>query len=122
MEPEEVALVLQFGKYVRTSEPGLHLKLPFGIETARKVPVQRQFKEEFGFRTLTSGGRSEYATRAFGDEASMLTGDLNAATVEWVVQYRITSYNVCYTKLLRSHPHPREQSPEALRYSRLPCC
>jgi modulator of FtsH protease HflK len=97
VEPEEVALVLQFGKYVRTSDPGLHLKLPFGIETARKVPVQRQFKEEFGFRTLTSGGRSEYATRAFGDEASMLTGDLNAATVEWVVQYRVIDpYNFLF--------------------------
>jgi modulator of FtsH protease HflK len=89
VEPEEVALVLQFGKYVRTSDPGLHLKLPFGIETAQKVPVQRQFKEEFGFRTLVTGGRSQYATRAYGDEANMLTGDLNAATVEWVVQYRV---------------------------------
>jgi len=89
VEPEEVALVLQFGKYVRTSDPGLHLKLPFGIETARKVPVQRQFKEEFGFRTLITGGRSQYATRAYADEANMLTGDLNVATVEWVVQYRV---------------------------------
>ena len=89
VEPEEVALVLQFGKYVRTSDPGLHLKLPFGIETARKVPVERQFKEEFGFRTLITGGRSTFATRAYAEEANMLTGDLNVATVEWVVQFRV---------------------------------
>ncbi len=97
VEPEEVALVLQLGKYVRTSDPGLHLKLPFGIETAQKVPVQRQFKEEFGFRTLVTGGRSQFTTRAFGDEANMLTGDLNAATVEWVVQYRVVDpYNFLF--------------------------
>ncbi len=97
VEPEEVALVLQFGKYVRTSEPGLHFKLPFGIETVQKVPVQRQFKEEFGFRTLITGGRSQFATRAYGDEANMLTGDLNVATVEWVVQYRVVDpYNFLF--------------------------
>lgn len=89
VEPEEVALVLQFGKYVRTSNPGLHLKLPFGIENARKVPVERQFKEEFGFRTLASGGRSQFTTRGYAEEANMLTGDLNVATVEWVVQFRV---------------------------------
>jgi modulator of FtsH protease HflK len=97
VEPEEVALVLQLGKYVRVSNPGLHFKMPFGIEVARKVPVQRQFKEEFGFRTLMTGGRSQYATRAYADEANMLTGDLNVATVEWVVQYRVVDpYNFLF--------------------------
>ncbi len=87
--PEEVALVLRFGKYVSTSEPGLHFKIPFGIESALKVPIQRQLKEEFGFRTLSAGVRSQFTTRGYADEANMLTGDLNAAVVEWVVQYRI---------------------------------
>lgn len=97
VEPEEVALVLQFGRYVRTTDPGLNFKLPFGIETVRKVPVQRQFKEEFGFRTLATGGRSQYATRAYAEEANMLTGDLNVATVEWVVQYRVVDpYNFLF--------------------------
>ena len=97
VEPEEVALVLQFGRFVRTSNPGLHLKLPFGIEVAQKVPVQRQFKEEFGFRTLMSGGRSQYTTRGYAEEANMLTGDLNVATVEWVVQYRVVDpYNFLF--------------------------
>ncbi len=89
VEPEETALVLRFGKYVRATDPGLQFKLPFGIETVQKVPVQRQWKEEFGFRTVRAGTRSQYATRPFADEANMLTGDLNAASVEWVVQYRV---------------------------------
>ncbi|MBD3236022.1 MAG: FtsH protease activity modulator HflK [Candidatus Eisenbacteria bacterium] len=87
--PEEIGVVLRFGDFVRTTDPGLHLKLPFGIETATKVPVQRQLKEEFGFRTLSAGVRTQYAERGYEGEANMLTGDLNAADVEWVVQYRI---------------------------------
>ncbi|HPD70734.1 MAG TPA: FtsH protease activity modulator HflK [Candidatus Krumholzibacteria bacterium] len=89
VDPEEVALVLRFGKFVRDAEPGLHFKLPFGIESIQKVPVQRQLKEEFGFRTVATTARSQFATRGFGEESNMLTGDLNAAVVEWVVQYRV---------------------------------
>jgi membrane protease subunit HflK len=89
VEPEETALVLRFGRYVRSTDPGLAFKLPFGIEQVRKVQVQRQWKEEFGFRTVKAGVRSQYATRAYAEEANMLTGDLNAALVEWVVQYRV---------------------------------
>ena len=91
VDPEETGIVLRFGKYVRSTGPGLHFKAPLGIEKAIKVPIQRQLKEEFGFRTVaaSSGSRSEFATRGFGGESNMLTGDLNAAVVEWVVQYRI---------------------------------
>lgn len=89
VDPEEAGLVLRFGKYDRISEPGLHFKLPLGIETVRKVPIQRQLKEEFGFRTVRAGIQTEYSTKSFLEESSMLTGDLNAALVEWVVQYRI---------------------------------
>ena len=87
--PEEIGVVLRLGKYVRSTDPGLHVKLPFTIERVTKVPVQRQLKEEFGFRTLSAGVRSQYTTRGYGGESNMLTGDLNAAVVEWVVQYRI---------------------------------
>lgn len=89
VDPEETGLVLRFGKYVRASDPGLHFKAPLGIERVRKVPIQRQLKEEFGFRTVRLGANSEYETKPYGGEANMLTGDLNAAMVEWVVQYRI---------------------------------
>src|SRR5216683_3331964 len=61
VEPAEVGVVQRFGGFVRTSDPGPHLKIPFGVETVTKVPVQRQLKEEFGFRTLRPGVRSEFA-------------------------------------------------------------
>ena len=89
VKPEEVGVVLRFGRYVRATEPGLHVKLPF-IEEVRRVPVQRQLKEEFGFRTTEPGIRSQYSTASFAGESVMLTGDLNVAVVEWIVQYRIT--------------------------------
>jgi membrane protease subunit HflK len=91
VEPDEVGVVQRFGAYARTAEPGPHLKIPF-VESVTKVPVQRQLKMEFGFRTANSGARtgSEFATtpETLG-EAVMLTGDLNVAVVEWIVQFRI---------------------------------
>jgi membrane protease subunit HflK len=90
VNPEEVGVIQRFGKYTRAVSPGLNFKLPFGIETVKKVPVERQLKEEFGFRTKTPGVRTEYVSRAFQQESLMLTGDLNASEVEWIVQFRIS--------------------------------
>jgi len=89
VDPEEVAVVVRLGRYVREEPPGLHFKLPLGIERVWKVPVLRQLKAEFGFRTVAVDVRSEFTTAGYGGESSMLSGDLNAAVVEWVVQYRI---------------------------------
>ena len=89
IDPEEAGLVLRFGQYVRSTSPGLHFKMPFGIERVMKVPVQRQLKAEFGFRTTQAGINSQYSSRSFVGESNILTGDLNAAVVEWVVQYRV---------------------------------
>ena len=92
IQPEEVGVIQRFGKYVREASPGLHFKLPF-VEVMTRVPVQRQLKQEFGFRTVEAGVRTEFATqeRRFADEAVMLTGDLNVAVVEWIVQYRVNN-------------------------------
>lgn len=89
VEADEVGVIQRFGAYVRTTEPGLHLKLPWGIEEVTKVKVQRVFKQEFGFRTVRAGIRTEYSERDYSSESLMLTGDLNAALVEWIVQFRI---------------------------------
>lgn len=87
---DEMGVILRFGKFVRTSDPGLRLKLPLGIETVTKVLVQRQLKMEFGFRTTRPGIKSEYAiTPEASQEAVMLTGDLNVVVLEWIVQYKI---------------------------------
>ena len=89
VEPDEVGVVQRFGAYARTTDPGPHLKIPF-VERVTKVPVQRQLKMEFGFRTTSTGPRSEFAaTPEHRAEAVMLTGDLNVAVVEWIVQFRI---------------------------------
>jgi membrane protease subunit HflK len=91
VEPDEVGVVTRFGRYVRTSRPGLHLRIPLGIERVAKVPVQRQLKQEFGFRTAQAGVRTEFAKGGVQSEAEslMLTGDLNVANVEWIVQYKV---------------------------------
>jgi membrane protease subunit HflK len=88
IRPEEVGIITRFGRYVRKEESGLHNKFPI-IERLYKVAVERQQKEEFGFRTTSTGIKSEYTKTGTVDESLMLTGDLNLADVEWVVQYRI---------------------------------
>lgn len=89
VEVDEIAVVLMFGKVVRTTDPGLHFKLPYGIENAVSVPVLKVFKEEFGFRTLKAGVRTQYDTRDYPEESLLLSGDLSIADVEWVIQYKI---------------------------------
>jgi membrane protease subunit HflK len=86
----EVGVIQRFGKYVRTTSPGLHFKLPRGIEKLTKVKVRLVYKEEFGLRTIQPGVRTQYArATAYLNESLMLTGDLNVAVVPWIVQYRI---------------------------------
>jgi membrane protease subunit HflK len=88
---DSVAVVQRFGKYLKEVPPGLQFKVPLGIDTATIVPVKRQLKQEFDFKT--PGARNQYQgsrSRNGNQETQMVTGDLNAALVEWVVQYRIS--------------------------------
>jgi membrane protease subunit HflK len=86
---DSVAVVQRFGKYLKDVQPGLHFKLPLGVDVATIVPVKRQLKQEFGFST--PGATDPYQSLRDGrKETEMVTGDLNAALVEWVVQYRIS--------------------------------
>jgi len=91
VEPDEVGVLRRLGRYEGVSGPGPHFKLPFGIDRAQMVPVQRQLKMEFGFRTAGQGTRATYAAQSaeLARESTMLTGDLNVAVVEWIVQYKI---------------------------------
>jgi len=89
VQPEERAVVKRFGAVIKTTDPGLHFKLPFGIDHIQRVATERVLKEEFGFRTAAAGEPTRYAQRSFPDESLMLSGDLNIIDVEWVVQYRI---------------------------------
>ena len=89
INPEEVGVIQRFGKYINITEPGLHFKIPFGVDKLTKVKVKHVYKEEFGFRTLQSGVQTKYSARSYDYESIMLTGDLNIADVEWIAQYRI---------------------------------
>ena len=86
---DSVAIVQRFGKYLKEVPPGLNFKLPLGVDLATIVPVKRQLKQEFGF--TTPGATDPYQSPRDGEkETQMVTGDLNAALVEWVVQYRVS--------------------------------
>ncbi len=86
--PNEVGVVLLFGKYSRTTEPGLHLKIPY-LESLTKVNVRQIEKQEFGFRTRYPGQKSSTDSRGYDNESLMLTADKNVINVAWIVQYRI---------------------------------
>lgn len=113
VDPHEVGVVLTFGKYTRTTDPGLHFKVPFGVELVTKVPVKRQLKQEFGFRTLRAGTKTTYDSRRLKDESLMLTGDLNCAEVEWIVQYRISD-PVAYLFKVRNPEETFRNASEAV--------
>jgi membrane protease subunit HflK len=88
VQAESEGVVLRFGKFLKTVEPGLHFKLPFSVDHVTVLPTRRQLKLEFGF--VTSGYTNPFQPgKDAQEERSMVTGDLNAALVEWVVQYRI---------------------------------
>jgi len=94
---DSVGLVETLGKYDRTVGPGLHFKLPVGVETVKDIPVKTRFKAEYGFRTIKADVKSTYAEGDFAKEALMLTGDLSVVWVQWVHHYQIVNpYQYAY--------------------------
>ena len=91
VEPDEEAVVIRLGKHLQNTQPGLHFKIPFGIDQVTKVKTKIVHQAEFGFRTANSTARrTTYSSKNFESESLMLTGDLNVAEVQWVVQYQIS--------------------------------
>jgi modulator of FtsH protease HflK len=91
VEASDKGVVLRFGRQIATVPPGLHMKMPWPIDTVYLVPVQRIQSLEFGFETSQAGRKTVFASQTTDDleVAEMLTGDLNLGHVEWVVQYRV---------------------------------
>ena len=88
INPGERGVVLRFGKYVKSADPGLNFKVPL-VDQVYKVNVDAVRKEEFGFRTREPGQKTVYQRRGYDNESLMLTGDKNVIDVEWIVQYKV---------------------------------
>ena len=87
VQADEQGVILRFGKYHSITQPGLHFKIPL-LDNVYLVKVQKQHVEEFGFRTLKPGKRTQFSN-TYEDEAWTLTNDLSVAEVKWQVQYNI---------------------------------
>jgi membrane protease subunit HflK len=114
VQAEAQSVVLRFGKFVRTADPGLRFKLPFGIEKVSRVPVRRQLKQEFGFGTLGATNATQFSSEQ-DQERSMVTGDLNTATVEWIIQYRIQEPELFLFKVRNPGSTLRDISESVMR-------
>jgi membrane protease subunit HflK len=115
--PDSQGVVLRFGRYSSTEEPGLHFKLPLGVDRVEVVPVRRQLKLEFGFGTpgATNSRQSRTTRSQQMEEKSMVTGDLNAALVEWVVQYHIDDAPAFLFKVREPETTLRDLSEAVMR-------
>ncbi len=91
VEADSQAVVTRFGRWVRNTDPGLHFRWPWPVESIYIVQTQKIQSAEFGFQTIRAGRDTQYAPASREDQevSLMLTGDLNLAVVEWIVQYRI---------------------------------
>lgn len=114
---DEVGIIRRFGRYSRTTQPGLHLKWPFGIETLKKPKVKRNFTQEFGFRTVRPGVLTQIRKTGYADESLMLTGDLNVGVVEWIVQYKIEDPKAYLFNVREAEETIRDIAEVAMRLS-----
>ena len=113
---ESEGVVLRFGRFTTTVPSGLHFKIPFGVDTVQIVPVKRQLKQEFGFGTTDATNPwQSTSSREWQDEKAMVTGDLNAALVEWVVQYRIEQPELYLFKVRNADATLRDASESVMR-------
>src|SRR3989338_3402124 len=87
--PDEVGVIQRLSKFIGLSSPGLHAKIPFGIDRVTPIKVEKIFKEEYGFKTLEAGVKTRYSSGNYREQSLMLTGDLNILDVRWIVQFKI---------------------------------
>lgn len=89
VDQTEEAVVLRLGRFQKIAPPGLHFKLPFGIDQNYNIPTQVVQNMTFGYRVERSGVNTQFSNVDYPEESIMLSGDLNIVDVEWVIQYRI---------------------------------
>lgn len=116
VQAESQGVVMRLGKYLKTVDPGLRFKLPFGIDHVEFLQVERQLKQEFGFGTPGATDAAQFSSpKEQAQERSMVTGDLNAATVEWIIQYRITEPKLYLFKVREPADTLRDISESVMR-------
>src|SRR5579864_2776939 len=93
VEPDELGVVLRFGKAVRVVQPGLNYHLPYPIETALRPPALRVNKTDVGIR-LAEETRRGSNVREVPEESLMLTGDENIVDVDFSVLWRAKTNKV----------------------------
>jgi len=113
---ESEGVVLRFGRFSKTVAPGLHFKMPLGVDRVKVVPVRRQLKQEFGFGTTEARNPWQSTTPdEWEDTKAMVTGDLNACLVEWVIQYRIEQPKDYLFKVRNADATLRDASESVMR-------
>lgn len=88
VQPDEQGVVLRFGKWVATTQPGLNWHWPYPIETVDTPSVERINAIDIGFRSIGSE-RGRAQGRDVGEESLMLTGDQNIIDIDFTVQWKI---------------------------------
>jgi membrane protease subunit HflK len=111
---ESVGVVQRFGRFIGTTDPGLHFKLPFGIDRVTILPIKRQLKMEFGFGSPGATNPDQVSAES-RRESDMVTGDLNAAHVEWVVQYEISDPEAFLFNMREPGPTLRDLAESVMR-------
>jgi membrane protease subunit HflK len=89
VEPDELGVVLRFGKEVREVQPGLNYHLPYPIETALTPKALRVNKIDIGMRIVDDARRGGAVTRDVPEESLMLTGDENIVDVDFAVLWKV---------------------------------
>ena len=88
--PDEQGVVLRFGEFTETTQPGLNYHYPYPIETALTPKVTRVNRIDVGLRTSESGARRTSAVADVPEESLMLTGDENIVDVDFSVFWVIS--------------------------------
>lgn len=114
VDQTERTVVTTFGKFTKVAEPGLHYKIPFGIQKSYAVKTEVVQTEQFGFRTEKPGIVTEYSDQKFPEESTMLTGDLNIVDVEWIIQYKINDPKAWLFRTQDRHKTIRDISQSVL--------
>lgn len=89
VQPDEKGVVLRFGEYVRTSESGLHYRLPYPFEAVMTPKVTTINRVELGFRSIGEVRGRGSASRDVLEESLMLTGDENIVDIDFSVFWRV---------------------------------